>query len=196
MNIGIDFDGVLFDTENEYRALSRIYNLKFDKKIVDIEQLRFQDRFDWTNKQVQKFIKDNLLNIQLGAVVMPCAKQVLKLLSKNHKIYAITSRGNSDIREIDISNKRLKEENIQFEDVVYSASNKLKVCQDLKIDIMIDDLLKTIKNLAENNIKCFYYRDNIVNDYTHPNVTIVRDWGDICAEMVKMGLISIDDIGF
>lgn len=196
MNIGIDFDGVLFDTESMFRAMSQIYNLKFGGKVVDIEQLRFQDRFEWTNSQIKTFMNDNLLDIQLRSGVMPCAKQVLKLLSKNHKIYAITSRGNSDVREINISNERLKDENIHFEDVVYCASNKLKVCQDFKIDIMIDDLLKTIKNLADNNIKCFYYRDNIVNDYTHPNVTIVRDWGDICAEMVKMGLISIDDIGF
>ena len=59
---------------------------------------------------------------------------------------------------------------------------------------MIDDLVTTIESLADNGIKCFYYRDNINDKFKHKNVTIVRDWGDIAVELVKMGLIAVEDI--
>lgn len=125
---------------------------------------------------------------------MPYAKQVISALSKKHNIYAITGRGITLPEEIDITKQRLNEENIKFKKVVYSASDKLKICQDLKIDIMIDDLVTTIESLANNGIKCFYYRDNINDKFKHKNVTIVRDWGDIAVELVKMGLIAVEDI--
>ena len=47
MNIGIDFDGVLFDTENLFRVLSQIENAKKGGKILDSEQLMLQKRYDW-----------------------------------------------------------------------------------------------------------------------------------------------------
>jgi len=194
MNIGIDFDGVLFDTESIYRSLSQVYNVKYGGKMIKPEKIRFQERFNWSNEQITEFITRVILDVQRVGAVMPLAKQVVKALSKKHNVYAITGRGVTLLEEIDVTEKRLKEENIKFKKVIYSADNKLKSCKELKIDIMIDDLLSTINLLADNGIKCLYYRDNINDGYTHPNVTIVRDWGDICVELVKMGLINIDDI--
>lgn len=194
MNIGIDFDGVLFDTECIYRTLSQIYNLKIGGRMIEPEKIRFQERFNWTDEQNKKFIDTIILDVQKAGALMPYARQVISALSKKHNIYAITGRGITLPEEIDITKQRLKEENIKFKKVVYSASDKLKICQDLKIDIMIDDLVTTIESLADNGIKCFYYRDNINDKFKHKNVTIVRDWGDIAVELVKMGLIAVEDI--
>ena len=191
MNIGIDFDGVLFDTEGIYRTLSQIYNLKIGGRMIEPEKIRFQERFNWTNQQNQSFINTVILDVQKAGSLMPYAKQVISALSKKHNVYAITGRGVTLQEEIDVTQKRLEEENIKFKKVVYSASDKLKTCQDLKIDIMIDDLVTTIESLADNGIKCFYYRDNINDKFKHKNVTIVRDWGDIAVELVKMGLIAV-----
>lgn len=194
MNIGIDFDGVLFDTEGIYRSLSQVYNLRYGGKMIEPEKIRFQERFNWSDRQKAEFITSVILDVQRSGSVMPLAKQIIKALEKRHNVYAITGRGVTLLEEIDVTEKRLKEENIKFKKVIYSADNKLKSCKDLKIDIMIDDLLSTINLLANNGIKCLYYRDNINDGYTHPNVTIVRDWGDIAVELVKMGLIKVEDI--
>ena len=56
MNIGVDFDGVLFDTESIYRALSQIHNLKIKGNMIEPEKIRFQERFDWSIQQNQHFI--------------------------------------------------------------------------------------------------------------------------------------------
>ena len=50
MKIGIDLDGVVFDTEKEFRVYSELYDmleLKRNSK-RDNKALRFQDRFSWT----------------------------------------------------------------------------------------------------------------------------------------------------
>ena len=194
MNIAIDFDGVLFDTESMFRALSQIYNLKIGGQIVDSEKLRFQDRYNWTWEQCKQFMSECMLNIHKKAPVMPYAKNVIQALRKNHKVYAITSRGLAIDGEIDITNNRLKEEDIEFEQVVYNVSNKFDTCKNLNIDLMIEDWEGHVANLANNGIKCLYYRDNIINNFIHENVISVRDWGDIAVELVKMGLISVEDI--
>ena len=59
MRLGIDLDGVIFDSEKEYRVYSELYDM------IDLNQnskrnnkeLRFQDRFDWTDEQIEGFIK-------------------------------------------------------------------------------------------------------------------------------------------
>ena len=57
MKIGIDLDGVIFDSEKLYRVYTELYDMielgKNSKK--DNRELKFQDRFDWTDEE-----KDNL----------------------------------------------------------------------------------------------------------------------------------------
>ncbi len=194
MNIGVDLDGVVFDTESLFRVISQIENVKLGRNIVDKEQLRLQKRYDWSQKQIDDFMSKNMLKVYKIAPIMPYSKQIIMALSKKNKVYAITSRGLIDKKEITVSNKRLKQEGLEFEQVIYSVSNKLEVCQDLGIDLMIEDLYDTAITLAENGVQCLYYRDLVLKQCDHPYVTEVRDWGDIGAELVKRGLISVKDI--
>ena len=194
MNIGIDFDGVVFDSEKMFRAYSGIFNLKIDgNEIVDSAELKAQKRYAWDNEKFEKFLDECLLDILKNAPIMPCAEKVLKAISKKHKIYAITARGGLDAREIDVTEERLKKENLPIEKVIYST-NKLQVCKQLNIELMIDDLCDTIEEFAQNNIKCLYFRDYILRPCTHKNVTEVHNWGDIAVTLCKMGLISKEDI--
>ena len=80
MNIGIDFDGVLFDTETTFRALSQIENLKLGGKVVDLEQLRLQKRYNWSKQQINEFMSKNMLQVHNNAPLMPYAKQFIKTL--------------------------------------------------------------------------------------------------------------------
>ena len=59
MKIGIDLDGVVFDSEKEFRVYSELYDmidLKQDSK-TDNRKLKFQDRFQWTEKETEDFLK-------------------------------------------------------------------------------------------------------------------------------------------
>ena len=53
MKIGIDLDGVVFDSEKGFRVYSELYDmidLQQNSK-VDNQELKFQDRFQWTQVQ-------------------------------------------------------------------------------------------------------------------------------------------------
>ena len=59
MKIGIDLDGVVFDSEKEFRVYSELYDmidLKQNSK-KDNRELKFQKRFNWTEEQIQGFLK-------------------------------------------------------------------------------------------------------------------------------------------
>ena len=52
MKIGIDLDGVVFDSEKVYRVYSELYDMleiKQNSKI-DNGEIRFQERFAWTEE--------------------------------------------------------------------------------------------------------------------------------------------------
>ncbi|MBE7076507.1 MAG: hypothetical protein E7374_01280 [Clostridiales bacterium] len=194
MNIGIDFDGVLFDSESMYRAYSVIYNLKKynGKDEIDSEELKFQDRYSWTNEDCEYFLSKHTKDFEQKAPLMPIAKELINILSKKHKIFAITARNTKE--SIATTNKRLKKEKIKFDKVIYGASSKLNICKELKIDIMIDDYSNTVETLANEGIKCFYYKDLVEKDCKHKNIKEVKNWGEIALEMYKMGIISDDDL--
>lgn len=195
MNIGIDFDGVVFDSEKMFRAYAQIFNLKIDgNDELDKGELKAQKRYNWNAENFEKFLDECLLDVLKNAPVMPCAKKVIGAMAKRHNLYAITSRGWLDKREIDVTEERLKEENLPFKKVIYSSVNKLETCKELKIDLMIDDLYDTIKLLSENNIKCLYFRDYILHSCKNKNVTEVHNWGDIAVELCKQNIISKEDL--
>ena len=66
MKIGIDLDGVVFDSEKDYRVYSELYDLlelKRNSKVNERE-LAFQKRFKWSEEEIadffQKYHKDIL----------------------------------------------------------------------------------------------------------------------------------------
>ena len=195
MNIGIDFDGVLFDTEKLFWVYTKAYNEKLKKNMIAPNEIRFQERFDWSEQEINDFMEKYMLEIQWKAPVMPLAKQVIQALSKKHKLFGITSRGGIDEKEIETTKQRLKKENIILDGVEFS-NNKLETCKRLNIDIMIDDLFSTIKKLSENGIRCLYYQDLIKNDYKNENVTVVNNWADIFVEMKNLGIVDVEDLEF
>ena len=91
MNIGIDLDGVLFDSENLFRIYSAIYNLKIDgQDMINIEELKVQNRYAWTEKQFNEFVDGCIEKVYNNSQVMPLAKEVINALKNKHKIYIIT----------------------------------------------------------------------------------------------------------
>ena len=195
MNIAVDFDGVLFDTESWFMAYASLYNLDVKGgKVINKKNFRVQDRYNWTDEKITEYIVNHSPFIESEAPVMPMAKDVLNALSKNHKIFAISARGGWLNEEKEITLKRLEKENIHFDKVVFTNHSKVEACRELKIDLMIDDYPKVVKELAKNNVKCLYFRDLTNKKVKHKNATEVRNWGDIAVELIKLGIIEKEDL--
>ena len=96
MKIGIDLDGVVFDSEKEYRVYTELYDMKDLNKNTkrDNREIRFQERFNWTKEETDGFIKKYHKKIVTESNFMPGAKTVLKLLKdEGHSLILITARG-------------------------------------------------------------------------------------------------------
>ncbi len=163
MRIGIDLDGVVFDSEKEFRVYSELYDmidLKQNSK-TDNRELKFQDRFQWSEKQTKDFLKKYHKQIIEESNFIPGVKRILKLLKEDgHSLILITARGGLNKDMIRITEERLKENEMYIFDKYYWATeNKEEVCKKENIDIMIDDFCKNCESIANSKIKTIYLKD-------------------------------------
>ena len=184
MKIGIDLDGVVFDTEKEFRVYSELFDmlsLKQNSK-KNNKELRFQDRFNWSDEQTQSFLDKYHRRIDEEANYVPGAKDVLHLLKKDgHQLVVITARGGWNKEMIDITKRRFYNDDMDIFDKCYWAcENKGEVCLKEKIDVMIDDSYEKCKMISEEKIKTIYLKDAPSyeiqdNEY----VKTLYNWGEI-----------------
>lgn len=186
MNIGIDLDGVLFDTESYYRSLVLIYDIEHGGKgELHKEELLFQDRFEWPSEKAVEFLKSHYKEVLTSAPLMYFAKYVLeKLRAMGHKLFVITARGTHIQDEIDITKNIFEKEGLVFDDMFFGCKDKAKVCKELGIDLMIDDHYSNIFKVKNEGIKCLYYRDLVLYFIEDDLVHEVRNWADIYNEIL------------
>ena len=191
MKIGIDLDGVVFDSEKEYRVYSELYDmldLKQNSK-TDNRKLAFQDRFNWTQEEIDGFLKKYHKQITLESNFMPGAQKVLKMLKEDgHTLILVTARGSLNKDMIKLTENRLKQKDMDLFDKYYWAvKNKAEVCVKEKIDLMIDDPLNHIKAVADAKIKAIYLKDAPSYDLEENEYSkVLYNWGEIYRYIKEM----------
>lgn len=183
MKIGIDLDGVVIDSEQTFRVYEEIYDVDTlrGNNLVDIEEPKFQSRYNWTEEQEKEFINKYFMKVSKESTLMAGFKEVYNLLKKQgNEFVVITARGGF-VKEMKDDAIRLLEENdIYFDKCFWKVNDKLEVCKSENVDIMIDDDWRIVKKLSENNIKTLYFRDTNLkrleeNDY----IKEINNWGQV-----------------
>ena len=191
MRIGIDLDGVVFDSEKEFRVYSELFDmidLKQNSK-TDNRKLKFQDRFQWTQKETEDFLKKYHKQIIEESNFMPGVKRILKLLKEEgNSLILITARGGINKDMIKITEERLKENGMDIFDKYYWATeNKEEVCKEENIDIMIDDFCKNCESIANSKIKTIYLKDAPSYDLEENKyIKVLYNWGEIYRYIKKI----------
>ena len=183
MKIGIDLDGVVIDSETTFRTYEEIFDIDTVKgnNLINREEPKFQARYNWTEEQKQEFIEKYFLTVSKESNLMSGFIGVYNLLKKQgHEFVVITARGGFVKEMKDDAIRLLEENNIIFDKYYWKIDDKLEVCKNENVDIMIDDDWRIIKNLAANNIKTLYFRDtNLVKLEENKYIKEVNNWGDI-----------------
>lgn len=181
MKIGIDLDGVVFNTEVLWMVYAELYDTLELKRnsIVNLDEARVQEIYDWTKEEEEKYF-DKYVYIQEFDLV-PGAKEVLKLLKDDGiELIVVTARGKTNPKQEKWALEKLDKEGIKFHKYYFGQTGKVDVCLKEKVDIMIDDNYHICKNLSENGIKTLYFhsmnRKHINDD---KNVHEVYNWGEI-----------------
>ena len=167
MKIGIDLDGVVIDSETTFRTYEEIYDIDVLKQnnLINAEEPKFQDRYNWSIDQQKDFTNKYFLNIAKESNIMSGFISVYnRLKQQGHKFICITARGltpdGNFMKAMENNAKELLSKNgIVFDKYYWKQKDKLDVCIKEKIDVMIDDDWKIIKKLSDNNIKTLYFRD-------------------------------------
>lgn len=185
MKIGVDLDGVTFDTEKLYRVCTELYevlDLK-ENNIKDNSKLMFQQRYNWTEAETNEFIDKYHEYVVRNANFMPGAKEVLKLLKKEgHKLILITSRGkNAEEKYIKITEEIFKENDFEvFDKYYWGILDKAKICKKENIDLMIDDYNENCLKIANEGIKTIYLKDAPSHEINgNENIKTLYNWGEI-----------------
>lgn len=183
MRIGIDLDGVVIDSETTFRTYEEIFDMDTLKgnHLRDREEPKFQARYDWTEEQEKEFMEKYFLIASKESHLMSGFKGVYSLLKEQgHEFIVVTARGGF-MEEMKEDAIRILEENaIKFDKYYWKVKDKLEICQKEKVDMMIDDDWKIVKNLADHQIKTLYFRDtNLKKLEENKYLKEVNNWGDI-----------------
>lgn len=184
MKIGIDLDGVVFDSEKEFRVYSELYDmldLKQNSKINN-KELKFQSRFKWTKEDIDGFLNKYHKQIIVESNFMPGVKRILKLLKEDgHTLILITARGGMNKDMIKVTEERLQQNEMNIFDKYYWATeNKDEVCVKENVDIMIDDFCDKCKSIANSKIKTIYLKDAPSYDLEENEyIKVMYNWGEI-----------------
>ena len=187
MRIGLDLDGVVIDSERVFRTYNEIFEIEKNMdKLVDKSEAKFQRRFDWTLEEQLEYTNKYFIKSVENSNLMAGFKIVYDLLKKEDvELIVITSRGiaprGNFIQEMeDNAKKLLTDNNIIFDKYYWKQKDKLEACQKENIDLMIDDDHRIVSKLAENGIKCLYFREaGIKKVENNKNVIEVHNWGEI-----------------
>ena len=183
MKIGIDLDGVVIDSETTFRTYEEIFDIDTLKEnnLVDREEPKFQARYNWTKEQEKEFIKKYFLKVSRESNLMSGFIGVYNLLKEQgHEFVVITARGGFIKEMKDDAIRLLDENNIKFDKYYWHVEDKLEVCKNENVDIMIDDDWRIIKNLADNQVKTLYFKDtNLKTLEESEYIKEVNNWGDI-----------------
>lgn len=186
LKIGLDLDGVVFDSEATFRTYEEIYDIELGQNnLVNRSEPKLKKRYNWTKEQQDKFNK-YFLEVSQSSTLMAGFKKVYSLLRKmDIEFIVITARGldsNGDIlQSMEDDAKRILDENgIVFDKYYWKQSDKLDVCQKENIDIMIDDDYKIVDCISKNGIRTLYFRDtNLKKLDENEYVKEVNNWGDV-----------------
>lgn len=183
MKIGIDLDGVVIDSEQTFRTYEEIYEVDVLKAnhLVNKEEPKFQERYNWTKEEEETFIKDYFLEVSKESNLMSGFQKVYHLLKEQgNEFVAISARGGfvKEMKEEAI--RLLEEHHIAFNQYYWKVEDKLEICQKESVDLMIDDDWRIVENLASHQIKCLYFRDtNLKRLPENEYLKEVNNWGEV-----------------
>ena len=187
MVIAIDLDGVVFDSEEYFRTYAQIYDVNVVRKgNFDKSEMNVFARHNWSKENANEFYDKYTETVLENAPIKPGAKYVINTLKESgHKVICITLRGYYRECEISITEKRLAEAGIEFDKIIYNASDKLSYCKSEGVSVMIEDNHSTIQKLAEAGIKCLHMQGAGLKSVENENILTIQNWADVLSYFNK-----------
>ena len=199
MRIGIDIDGVLTDVERwQLDYGSKFYYERYQKEIVNFEGYDTNQIFNVDDKLDEEFWREYFKEYSLNVEARKFANEVIdKLKQEGHQIYIITARGSflshsADVMSIEENQQIvlnwLKNNHINYDKIIFSPEDKLDICKENNIDLMIEDKVDNINKISKIiPVICFHAGYN--KDCENPNIIRCYSWYDIYSKINKLAKV-------
>ena len=199
MRIGIDIDGVLTDVERwQLDYGSKFYYERYKKEIVDFEGYDTNQIFNVDDKLDEEFWREYFKEYSLNVEARKFANEVIdKLKQEGHQIYIITARGSflshsADVISIEENHQIvlnwLKNNHINYDKIIFSPEDKLDICKENNIDLMIEDKVDNINKISKIiPVICFHAGYN--KDCKNSNIIRCYSWYDIYSKINKLAKV-------
>ena len=185
MNIGIDIDDTISNTHEVLFGYAEKYTVEDLKREIKEPENKYlsgngycQRFHKWTTEEADIFWKMYYETIIKKVTAKEFAKEVInKLRKEGNKIYLITARfelPNCNIKQITID--WLKENEIEYDEIIFNAQDKQKVVKEKNIEIFIDDAIPNCKAVSEVGVKTYLMNSMENQGYEIPNVKRVYSW--------------------
>ena len=191
MKIGLDIDGIILDFERTMRSYAELYDLLILRKdgVKYSSEFSYLKRYNWTEEEKKNFIDNYLVYATINSTsLIPLVKEMLELFQlEGYEFLFITARGllKKETKEAVI--QVFEKNNIPTNNIYWGVKDKVSKCNELNIDIMIEDNPDTCILLRDNKIKTLYFRDKdnekISND---EYLTEVSNIGEICRNIFTL----------
>lgn len=175
MNIGIDMDDTITCTSETIR----LYSEKYAKENM-IEESDIWNIKENKNKFLETYLEEIYINTPLKENVREVFEELKGL---GCKLYIITARTESYVDNIiNLISEYLEKYDLEVDGIFINGKDKVDVCVNNRIDIMIDDNLYNYYMLTKNNINTLLFDDknrydiidNRVNDWNKA-VKIIKE---------------------
>lgn len=189
MRIGIDIDGVITDVgkfQLEYGI--KFYFEKYHKSIQNHKGYEVSDIFDVSEEMDDEFWNQYFVDYSRNVSPRGFVSEVMKKLKEDgNELYIITARGNyishsGSVMSYDENKKVvlnwLEKNGIIYDKIIFSPEDKLQICKENHIDLMIEDKPRNIEMISkEIPVICFHneYNESIQGE----NITRCYSWYDI-----------------
>jgi uncharacterized HAD superfamily protein len=195
MIIGVDLDDVLAET---FIAFDQFHNSTYGTSFKREDHFTFDLSEFWnvSQEEARKRVKEfNASKYSREITPLTGAKEALSELSKKHELVIVTSRleetkqGTKEWLEMHYPDHDF---DVHFANHYYGIEHQKKshICQNLGVDVLIDDCLEYAIECAEAKVKVLLL-DNPWNqtDKLPKNVTRVKNWDDIVKriELIEIG---------
>ena len=185
MRIGIDIDGVLTDIEQWQLDCGGKFFSKLNKSVVNKDGYEITEIFNVSDELDSQFWNEYLYEYVTKEPSRKYASEVIKKLKDSgNEIYIITARYLTDRNTEDGQRMRqividwLKQQNIIYDEIIFAPEDKLQICLENNIDVMIEDKVANIEKISTRlPVICFHagYNKHCKND----NIYRAYNWYDI-----------------
>ena len=143
-------------------------------------EMTIEKRFDWSEEEAHKWHETCLLEEARNSHFMPGAVEVVKKLQEmGHETYIITARGGYIKEMKEAALEKFEEKNLKFDGYYFQVKDKGELCQEIGIDILIDDAIKNCRGACEKGVKTLYFRDIGMDELKNDLSFEVHNWGEI-----------------